>query len=46
MGFSDSIYNDIKRNPNYLQDHLKNHVKVEYVKPKMILRSTRVDESW
>ena len=30
-GFLDSIYNNIKRNPNCLQDHLKNYIKIKYV---------------
>ena len=28
MGFSDSIYNSIKGNPNVLQDHLKTTLKL------------------
>ena len=28
MGFSDSIYNNIKGNPNYLQDRLKTTLKL------------------
>ena len=28
LGFSDSIYNNIKGHPNYLQDHLKTTLKL------------------